>query len=81
MYRQKEVIWWVQESQKGVKFNGTHHILVYANAVNLLSKYINTIKQKTEAVIDASKETDVEANTVKTNYMFISHHEEGRTEL
>jgi hypothetical protein len=61
-----------------VKFNGTHKV-VYANGVNLLSKIINNIKQKMEAVIDASKEAGLEANIVKTNYVFISHHQEGRT--
>jgi hypothetical protein len=33
-----------------------------------------------EAMIDASKEAGLEANTVKTNYMFTSHYQEERTE-
>jgi hypothetical protein len=55
----------VQESQDGVKFSGTHCILIYANAVNLLGKNTDTVQQNTKAVIDVSKEAGLEANTIK----------------
>jgi hypothetical protein len=34
----------VQENQVGLKSNGTHHLLVYADDVNLLGDDIDTIK-------------------------------------
>jgi hypothetical protein len=40
--------------------NGTYQLAVYANGINLLGDNINTIKKKTEAVTDASKETGLE---------------------
>jgi hypothetical protein len=40
----------VQENQEGLKLNGTHHLLVYAN-VNLLEKDINTTKKKRRSSI------------------------------
>jgi hypothetical protein len=37
----------VQVIQMGMKLNGTHHLLVYADDVNLSEENINTIKSKT----------------------------------
>jgi hypothetical protein len=46
--------------------------LVCADDVNLLGDNINTIKKKTQTVIDASKEVGLEVNTEKTKYMLLS---------
>jgi hypothetical protein len=46
----------VQEIQVGLKLNGTHQLLAYADDVNLLGDNIDTIKKKSETLIDASKE-------------------------
>jgi hypothetical protein len=61
----------VQENQVGLKWNGTHQLLVYADDVNLLGDYRDTIKNK-QTLIDASKEIGLEVNTEKTKYMLPS---------
>jgi hypothetical protein len=43
----------VQENQVGLKLNGTHQVLAYADDVNLLEDNIDTIKKETETLIDA----------------------------
>jgi hypothetical protein len=50
----------------GLKLNGTHQLLVYADGVNLLGDNIGTIKKNTESLIDANKEVGLEVNTDKT---------------
>jgi sorting nexin-29 len=65
----------VQENQVGLKFNGTHQLLVYADYVNLLSDNIDTIKKSTQTLTDTSKEAGLEVNTEKTMYMLLSHHQ------
>jgi hypothetical protein len=48
----------------GLKLNGTHQLLVYADDVNLLG-------DNTETLIDASKEVGLEVNTEKTKYSML----------
>jgi hypothetical protein len=56
----------------GLKFNGTHQLLVYADDMNLLGDNIDTIKKNTETLIDARKEVGIEINIEKTKYMLLS---------
>jgi hypothetical protein len=62
----------VQENQVGLKLNGTHRLLAYADDVNLLGDNIDNIKKNTETLIDASKEIGLEINVEKTKYMLPS---------
>jgi hypothetical protein len=64
----------VQENQVGRKLNGTHQLLVYADDVILMGDDIETIKKKTQTLIDAGKEVGLELNTEKTKYMLLSRH-------
>ena len=59
----------VQVNQNGLKLNGTHQLLVYANDVNILGGSVQTVKENAEALIVASKETGLEVNADKTKYM------------
>jgi hypothetical protein len=63
----------VQKNQVGLKLNGTHQLLAYADDVNLLGDNIGTINKNTETLIDASKEVGVQVNIEKTKYMLMSH--------
>jgi hypothetical protein len=49
----------VQENKMGLKLNGTHQLLAYADDVNLLGDNIDTIKKNIETLMDATKEVGV----------------------
>jgi hypothetical protein len=55
----------------GLKLNGTHQLLAYADDVNLLRDNVDTIKKNTETLIDASKEVGLEINVEETKYMLL----------
>ena len=44
----------VQVKQYGLKLNGTHQLLVYADDVNILYRSVHTIKKNTDALAAAS---------------------------
>jgi hypothetical protein len=64
-----------QENQVGLKLNGTHQLVVYADDVNLLGDNIDNIKKNTEILIDTSKEVGLEVNSEKTMYLLLSHNQ------
>jgi hypothetical protein len=47
-------------SQDGLKLNGTHQFLVYADDVNIWGGSEHTVNKNTEAVTVTSKETGLE---------------------
>jgi hypothetical protein len=65
----------VEGNQVGLKLNGTHQLLAYADDVNRLKDNINTIKKNTEALLDASKGDGLKITIEKTKYMLLSCHQ------
>jgi hypothetical protein len=62
----------VQEKQEGLKLDGAHQPLTYADAVNIVEGNIYTVKKNTEALLDASKEVGLEVNPEESKYMLMS---------
>jgi hypothetical protein len=62
----------VQENQVGLKLNGTHQLVTYADDVNLLGHNIDTIKKNTETLIDSSKERCWSRNKCRENQLYVA---------
>jgi hypothetical protein len=65
----------VQENQVGLKLDGTHQLLAYADDVSLLGDNIDTIKKNTQTFIDASKEVSLQVSVEKSKYLFLPCHQ------
>jgi len=59
----------VQVKQDGLKFNGTHQLLLYVDDVYILGGSVYTIKENAEALLVAIKENGLEVEADKTKYM------------
>ena len=62
----------VQVHQDGLKLNGTHQLLAYADDVNILGGSAHVVKENAEALVVAAKEIGLEVNTDKTKYVVTS---------
>ena len=62
----------VQVNQDGLKLNGTHQLLAYADDVSILGGSIHTRKENAEALVAASREFGLEVSADKTKYMVMS---------
>jgi hypothetical protein len=62
----------VQVNQDGLKLNGTHQFLVYADEVKILGGSVHTIQENAEALAVVSKETGLEVDACKTKYIVLS---------
>jgi hypothetical protein len=58
----------------GLKLNGMHQLLAYADDVNILGDNTYNIKKNKGTPTDTSMEVDLEVNREKTKYMLLSHH-------
>ena len=62
----------VHPMQDGLKLNGKHQLLVYAEDVNILGRSVHTVRKYTDALAVASKKTGLEVNSDKNKYIFTS---------
>ena len=62
----------VQVNQDGLKLNGRHQLLVYADDFNILEESVHTIWENAEALIVTSKGVGLEVNADKTKFMVMS---------
>ena len=62
----------VQVNQDGLKSNGTHQLLFYADDVNILGRSVHTVKKNREALLVGSKEFGLEVNADKNKYMVMA---------
>jgi len=61
----------VEVNQDGLKLNGTHQLLAYADDVNILEGSVHTVKKNEEALVAATKEIGLQVNVHKTKYMIV----------
>jgi len=59
----------VQVNRDGLKLNGTHQLLDYADDVNILGGSIHTLKENVEALVAATREIELEVSADETKYI------------
>jgi len=64
-----------KKNQEALESNGTHQLLVYTDDVSVMYENIHTVKENRVALFEDSKEVDLEVNTEKNKYTFVSDHQ------
>ena len=65
-----------------MELDGTHQLLSYAYDVNTLGGRVSTVQKKEGTLLFVRKETGIEVNTDKTNYMVMSENQNaGRSHI
>jgi len=59
----------VQVNHEGLKFRGTHKLLVYADDINMLGRSVHAVKKNTEASVVTRREIGPKVHADKTKYM------------
>jgi len=72
-------IWRVQVNLDGLKLDGTHQLMGYADNVNILGGSVNTMKENGEMLVVASMELGLEVNADESKYMAMSRDQICRT--
>ena len=68
----------VQITQDGLKLNGTHQLLAYADDVNILGGSVHVVMENAEALVVVTKEIGIEVNADKRKDMMMSRHQNAR---
>ena len=56
----------VQVNQDGLKLNGTHQLLAYADDVKIVGGSMHTLKENAEALVAATREIGLEVSADET---------------
>ena len=62
----------VRVNQDGLKPNGKHQLLTYADDVHILAGSMHTVKENSEALVAATREIGLEVSADKSKYMVMS---------
>jgi len=62
----------VQVNQDGLKLNGAHQLLVYADDANILGGSVHTVQENTEALLVTNKKSGLTVNVDTTKYKVMS---------
>jgi hypothetical protein len=57
----------IYKARDGLKLNGTHQLMAYADDVNILGGSVHTVRENAEALVVATKEFGLKVNTDKLN--------------
>ena len=62
----------IQENDDDLKLNGTHHLSIYADGVNILGGSVHTVMKNGEVLLVCGKDNGHEVAADKTEYMIVS---------